>query len=90
MQIDPGGNNLILDFFRSYLQQVVTIHHAMFEKLLFQSDDVPVELAELFEDAGNVYLDISEQISRRHQDDDGSQQGASQNGASQDGASQIE
>ena len=81
MQLDPGGNNLILDFFRSYLQQVVTIHHAMFEKLLFQSDDVPVELAELFEDAGNVYLDISEQISRRHQDDDGSQQDASQNGA---------
>lgn len=83
MQLDPGGDNLILDFFRSYLQQVVTIHHAMFEKLLFQSDDVPVELAELFEDAGNVYLDISEQISRRRQEDDGPQHDASQNGTSQ-------
>lgn len=69
MQFDPGGSDLILQFFRSYLQQVVTIHHAMFEKLLFQSEDVAVELAELFEDAGNVYLDISEQISRRQQDD---------------------
>ena len=89
MQVDPGGTNLILEFFRSYLQQVVTIHHAMFEKLLFQSDDVPVELAELFEDAGNVYLDISEQISRRHLEDEG-MQGGSQNGGSQSGGSQIE
>jgi hypothetical protein len=77
MQFDPGSNNLILEFFRSYLQQVVTIHHAMFEKLLFQSDDVPVELAELFEDAGNVYLDISEQISRRRLEEEGSQEEAS-------------
>lgn len=83
MRFDPGGNNLILEFFRSYLQQVVTIHHAMFEKLLFQSDDVPVELAELFEDAGNVYLDISEQISRRRQEDDGSQDDGTQDDASQ-------
>jgi hypothetical protein len=67
MDLGPLDNELIVDFFRSYLKQVVTIHHAMFEKLLFQSDGVPLELAELFEDAGNVYLDISEQISRRHE-----------------------
>ncbi len=67
MEMGPLDNELIIDFFRSYLKQVVTIYHAMFEKLLFQSDGVPLELAELFEDAGNVYLDISEQISRQHE-----------------------
>lgn len=60
-------NELIIDFFRSYLKQVVTIHHAMFNKLLFQSEGIPLELAELFEDAGNVYLDISDEISRRYE-----------------------
>jgi hypothetical protein len=60
------GDDLVVDFLRSYLQQVVTIHYAMFEKLLFQSEGLPLELAELFEDAGNAYLDISDQITRRY------------------------
>jgi hypothetical protein len=67
MEIGPLDNELNVDFFRTYLKQVVTIHHVMFEKLLFQSNGIPLELAELFEDAGNVYLDISEQISKRHE-----------------------
>lgn len=55
----------ITEYFRAHLKQVVTLHMAMFEKLLFESDDIPVELAELFEDAGNTYIDISETISRQ-------------------------
>lgn len=49
---------------RNYLQQVVTIHCAMFERLL--KDDhhpLPLELAELFEDAANTYLNFSDAIS---------------------------
>lgn len=62
-QADAGT---VMDYFRSYLQQVVTLHAAMFQKLLFEADGVPLELAELFEDAGNTYLNISESITRHH------------------------
>jgi hypothetical protein len=57
----------IMDFFRTYLQQVVTLHMAMFQKLLFDEEGgVPLELAELFEDASNTYIRISESISKHH------------------------
>ena len=43
------------------MKQVVTIHQAMFEKLLFDEDAaVSLDLAELFHDAGKTYLKISE------------------------------
>lgn len=59
-----GGE--ILMFFRNDLRRIVSTHTVMFEKLLFQEDDLPLELAELFEDVANTYLDISEKISARH------------------------
>ena len=56
----------VVDFFRSHLKQVVSIHRVMFEKLLFEEDsDVGPELAELFEDTGKTYLQIAERISDR-------------------------
>ena len=56
----------LVDFFRSHLKQVVSIHRVMFEKLLFEEDSaVGPELAELFEDAGKTYLKIAEHISER-------------------------
>src|SRR5215207_2855967 len=64
--IDKTDAGTIMKCFRSYLQQVVTLHTAMFQKLLFEADGVPLELAELFEDAGNTYLGISESISWHH------------------------
>ena len=52
-----------MDFSRIYLKQVVAIHQAMFEKLLFDENEaVSLELAELFYDAGRTYLQISERI----------------------------
>ncbi len=46
--------------------QVVSIHRVMFEKLLFGEDaTISPELADLFEDAGKTYLQISERISNR-------------------------
>ncbi|MGO4705571.1 hypothetical protein AB4072_07325 [Microvirga sp. 2MCAF38] len=64
--LNQADTGTIMDYFRSHLQQVVTLHMAMFEKLLFEADDLPVELAEFFEDAGNTYLNISETISKRY------------------------
>ena len=52
-----------MDFYRSHLRQVVAIHQAMFQKLLFDEDAVTeMALAELFQDVGKTYLRISEQI----------------------------
>ena len=52
-----------MDFSRTYIKQVVMIHQAMFEKLLFDENAaVNPELAELFHDAGRTYLQISERI----------------------------
>jgi hypothetical protein len=55
-----------VDFFRSHLKQVVSIHRAQFEKLLFAEDsEVGPDLAELFQDAGKTYLQIAARISMR-------------------------
>lgn len=52
-----------VDFLRSHLQQIVTIHQAMFDKLLFTDDDaVGRDLATLFRDIGKTYLQLSERI----------------------------
>ena len=54
-----------MDFYRSQLKQIVAIHQAMFQKLLFEEDSaVGLELAELFNDAGKTYLQIAERISK--------------------------
>ena len=53
-----------MDFSRAYLRQVVSIHQAMFERLLFDEDAaVGQDLAELSQDAGKTYLRIAERIS---------------------------
>ena len=65
MQIEPAKmRSKTVDFSRTYLRQVVSIHQAMFEKLLFEEDSaVGQDLAELFQDAGKTYLQIAERIS---------------------------
>jgi hypothetical protein len=64
-----------VDFYRSHLQQIVSIHQAMFQKLLFEENSaVDLDLAELFQDVGKTYLRISQRISEsclcehQHQD----------------------
>jgi hypothetical protein len=45
---------------------VVTIHQAMFQKLLFDEDmTVGTDLAELFNDVGKTYLRIADRISEK-------------------------
>lgn len=53
-------------FFRKDLRRIVDTHTVMFKKMLFQNEALPLELADLFEDVGNRYLDISERISEMH------------------------
>lgn len=53
-------------FFQKDLRRMVSIHTVMFQKLLLEEEGLPLELAALFEDVGNRYLDISEQISELH------------------------
>lgn len=48
---------------RADVKRVVSIYHVMFSKLLSERAELPLELAELLEEAGNRYLDMSEQIS---------------------------
>ena len=58
--------SILVDFYRSHLRQVVTIHQAMFQKLLFEEDSAAgPELAELFQDTGKTYLQIAKRISER-------------------------
>ncbi len=58
--------SITVDFSRTYMRQVVAIHQAMFEKLLFEEDmAVGLDLAELFHDAGKTYLQISQQITEK-------------------------
>lgn len=52
-----------MEFYRAHLREVVAIHRAMFEKLLFEQDAlVDANLAELFQDIGKTYLRIAEGI----------------------------
>jgi hypothetical protein len=56
----------IVQFVRTYLRQVVTVQHELLRRLLDDKNDVPLNLAEVFEDAGNRLLDLAEVISERH------------------------
>src|SRR4051812_29637013 len=61
-----GARTLVDFFLRSYLKQVVSIHQAMFDKLLFAEDTaLGPDLAELFEDVGKTYLLLSERITEK-------------------------
>jgi hypothetical protein len=58
------GAHEIAVYFRKELRQIVSTHKMMFEKLLFEEEELPPGLSELFEDVGNRYLDISDRIVR--------------------------
>ena len=49
----------------AYVKRVTVVHHEAVRRLLARDDTDPLELAELFEDTANLYLDISEGIRAR-------------------------
>jgi len=52
----------IVMFFQRDLRRIVSAHTEMFHRLLEEEEGPPLELAALFEDVGNRYLDIAERI----------------------------
>ena len=60
------GAREISIYFRTELREIVSTHKIMFEKLLFQEEELPPELSVLFEDVGNRYLDISDRITEHN------------------------
>jgi hypothetical protein len=65
-QACPPFGTGVTDPFHLYLKQVVTLHRAMFEKLLFQEPAVAPELASLFAETGRIYLEIAADLERRY------------------------
>lgn len=66
--VNRENTSSIVDFSRTYMKQVVAIHQAMFEKLLFEEDAaVSLDLAELFHDAAKTYQQISDRINETFQ-----------------------
>lgn len=49
-------------FLRAHLETVVTIQHASLRKLLLSLGEVPHDIADMFEDAANKYLDLASLI----------------------------
>ncbi len=55
----------ILDQLSQSLRQVLADHQAMLGVLLQRRAELPLELGELFEDAGNAYMEMSERVSQK-------------------------
>ena len=52
--------------YHDHLKQVTAIHHETIRRLVNNDNTPPLELAAMFEDVANLYLDISEKIREHH------------------------
>ena len=66
-----GDRPAIAEFVLPHLKQVLTIQHELLSRLLDDQYEIPLNLAEVFEDAANRFLDLSEMITERHLRDAG-------------------
>lgn len=64
--VDPVDSRSIAVFARQYLLQVVTIQNELICRLLDERYEIPVDLAEVFEDAAITFMDLSVMIRERH------------------------
>ena len=55
---------IVLEYFNS-LRQALADHQTMLDVLLQRRAEIPLELGELFEDASNAYMEMSESVSRK-------------------------
>ncbi|MGP8232236.1 MAG: hypothetical protein ACLQL2_06155 [Methylovirgula sp.] len=55
----------ILDQLSDSLRQALADHQAMLGVLLQRHVELPLEIGELFEDAGNAYVEMSERVSQK-------------------------
>jgi hypothetical protein len=59
---------LMVALCEAHLKSIMAMDEAVFDRLLVHGTRPPLELAELFEDAANIYLAASEAISRQWQE----------------------
>jgi len=56
---------IVLEGLSSSLRQALADHQMMLDVLLQRRAEIPLELGELFEDASNAYMEMSESVSRK-------------------------
>ncbi len=56
---------IVLDGLSNSLRQALADHQMMLDVLLQRRAELPLELGELFEDASNAYMEMSESVSRK-------------------------
>jgi hypothetical protein len=56
---------IVLDELSNSLRQALADHQMMLDVLLQRRAELPLELGELFEDASNAYMEMSESVSRK-------------------------
>jgi hypothetical protein len=59
-------HDILLELCKRHLNEVIERQQGVFDLLLAQAEPLPLEIGELFEDAANVYLRISDEISARY------------------------
>ena len=52
--------------YHAYLKQVTSIHNETIRRLVNNDSTPPLELAAMFEDIANLYLDISDEIRKQN------------------------
>ena len=56
---------IVLEALSKSLRQALADHQMMLDVLLQRRVELPLELGELFEDASNAYMEMSESVSRK-------------------------
>ena len=56
---------VVLEGLSNSLRQALADHQMMLDVLLRRRAEIPLELGELFEDASNAYMEMSESVSRK-------------------------
>jgi hypothetical protein len=56
---------IVIEGLSNSLRQTLADHQMMLDVLLQRRAEIPLELGELFEDASNAYMEMSENISRK-------------------------
>jgi hypothetical protein len=56
---------IVLDGLSNSLRHALADHQMMLDVLLQRRAEIPLELGELFEDASNAYMEMSESVSRK-------------------------
>jgi hypothetical protein len=60
-----ADTRVVLEGLSKSLRQALADHQMMLDVLLQRRVELPLELGELFEDASNAYMEMSESVSRK-------------------------